>query len=379
MPIRVARRATAAFSILSIICFSDSARAQQMPRLAEAPHSAQWTAAIAQARTTVREIIDRHHVPGMSVTVGVNGQVVYSEGFGFADLENRVPVTPLTRMRIGSVSKSVTAIALGQLVEAGKLDLDAEIQKYVPTFPRKRWPITVRQVAGHTAGIRHYDLAGFENLSSKRYLTVLSGLEIFQNDSLLFEPGTKYSYSSYGWNLISAVVEGASGESFLSYMRRRVFDPLALHSIVADHTDSVIAYRARFYENTRDTIVLNAPYVDNSYKWAGGGFISNTEDLVQLGMALLRGSLLKPATVNTLFTSQKLRSGELTNYGIGWGSGKDEAGRRTVSHTGGSVGGRAVLLLYPDQGVVVALLGNAGYAPMSVANAARVAAPFMAR
>jgi CubicO group peptidase (beta-lactamase class C family) len=355
-----------------------AARAQDPLRLARSPQSAQWADAVERARASANEFMRAHRLPGLSVAVGVNGGIAYAEGFGFADLENRVPVTPLTRMRIGSVSKSVTSVALGQLVEAGKLDLDAEVQKYVPAFPRKRWPITVRQVAGHTAGIRHY-ISNEENLSTIRYPTVHAGLAIFHGDSLLFEPGTKYSYSSYGWNLISAVVEGASGENFLSYMRRRVFEPLGLRSIVAEHTDSLIAHRARFYEQAADSALGNAPYVDNSYKWAGGGFISNTEDLVQLGMALLQGNVLKAATFATLSTSQKLRDGSLTGYGLGWATDRDNNGRRMVYHTGGSVGGRAVLLLYPDQGVVVAMLSNAGHAPTTPANAGRIVEPFLPR
>lgn len=376
---RYAQRARTTFFALVLCALGPTvSQAQNPTRLAESPQSAQWSAAIEQARANADQFMRAHSLPGLSVAVGVNGVIAYSEGFGFADLENRVAVTPLTRMRIGSVSKSVTSVALGQLVEAGKLDLDAEVQKYVPTFPRKRWPITVRQVAGHTAGIRHYN-SSEENLSSVRYPTVLAGLAIFQNDSLLFEPGTRYGYSSYGWNLISGVVEGASGEHFLSYMRRRVFEPLGLRSIVAEHADSLIAHRSRFYERAADSALANAPYVDNSYKWAGGGFISNTEDLVQLGMALLRGDVLKPPTFATLSTSQKLRDGKLTGYGLGWASNQDDKGRRIVYHTGGSVGGRAVLLLYPDHGVVVAMLSNAGHAPMSPPNAGRIAESFLPR
>lgn len=344
--------------------------------LAEAPAASRWKDAIAQGRATVAAVMAEHAIPGMSVAVLVDGDVVWSEGFGYANLEHRIPVTPLTRLRIGSVSKPVTAAAIGKLVEQGRLDLDAPVQRYVPSFPQKRWPITTRQLAGHLAGIRHY--RGNEFLIRDRYDTVLEGLEIFQDDSLLFEPGTSYAYSSYGWNLISAVIEGAAGEPFLSYMRREVFEPLRLRSIVAEHTDSIIPYRASFYERDRETgRVLNAPYVDNSYKWAGGGFISNTEDLVRFGWAHIGGGFLAPETVELLFTSQRTRSGEVTNYGIGWRSGTDAAGRRWVGHTGGSVGARAVLVLYPDQRVVVAALANLGTAPMSPEFAARLAAPFI--
>jgi CubicO group peptidase (beta-lactamase class C family) len=344
--------------------------------LAEAPAPSRWAAAIDRGRATVAAVMTEHAIPGMSVAVLVDGAIAWSEGFGFADLEHRIPVTPLTRMRIGSVSKPVTAAAIGKLVEQGRLDLDAPVQRYVPSFPEKRWPITTRQLAGHLAGIRHY--RGNEFLSRDRYETVLEGLEIFADDSLLFEPGTDYSYSSYGWNLISAVIEGAAGEEFLTYMRREIFDPLGLRSIVAEHTDSIIAYRASFYERDRETgRILNAPYVDNSYKWAGGGFISNTEDLVRFGWAHIAGGFLAPETVALLFTSQRTRSGELTNYGLGWRSGTDSAGRRWVGHTGGSVGGRAVLVIYPDQRVVVAALANLGSAPMTPELAERLAAPFL--
>lgn len=344
--------------------------------LAEAPAPSVFRAAVDSGRAAIAEVMARHAIPGMSVAVLVDGQMVWSEGFGFADLENRVPATPLTRFRIGSVSKPVTAAALGKLVESGRLDLDAPVQRYVPSFPAKRWPITSRQVAGHLAGIRHY--RGSENQSTRRYATVDEGLEIFQGDSLLHEPGTRYLYSSYGWNLLSAVVEGASGRDFLSYMRDEVFQPLALRSLVAEHVDSVIPFRARFYDRGEDGRVLNAPYVDNSYKWAGGGYLSNTEDLVRFGWAHLDGSLLKPATVETLFAPQSTSDGESTDYGIGWSSGVDEAGRRWVGHTGSSVGGWAVLMLYPDQRVVVAALANQDEQPDREALAQRLAAPFVA-
>lgn len=331
--------------------------------------------AITEARRIAQALVDENGLAGLSLAIGIDGEVIHSEGFGWADMENHVPVTRLTRMRIGSISKPVTAMALGLLVDRGRLDLDADVQTYVPYFPRKRWPITVRQVAGHIAGVRHY--RGDENTSARRYPTVRDGLSIFADDSLLFEPGTDYSYSSYGWNLLSAVIEGASGTDFLSFMETEIFEPLGLRSIVAEHTDSIIEWRAAFYERGEDGRLLNATYVDNSYKWAGGGFVSNSEDLIRFAFAHLDAGLLRPGTVETLWTSQRTRDGEATGYGIGWGSQTDEAGRRIVSHTGGSVGGRAVLILYPEQRVAVAMTSNTGHAPMSVANARRIGELFV--
>jgi serine beta-lactamase-like protein LACTB, mitochondrial len=190
-----------------------------------------------------------------------------------------VPVWPTTKFRIGSVSKPLTAVALMQLVEAGKVDLDAPAQKYVPGFPDKGAVITVRMVAGHLAGIRHYKEGEFEN--QKHYANVLEGLKIFQDDPLVAPPGTKYSYSSYGYNLLSAVIESASEENFLAYMQGHIFTPLGLPHTTADQNTQIIEQRARFYELPKDGTVEIAPYVDNSYKWAGGGFLSTAEDLVR--------------------------------------------------------------------------------------------------
>jgi CubicO group peptidase (beta-lactamase class C family) len=327
------------------------------PAPAYAGEPATHARAIAEARRLVRDTMRVLGAPGASVTVMRAGRVVWSEGFGWADLEQQVPVTPLTRFRIGSVSKPLTTAALGLLVEQGKVDLDAPVQRYVPGFPAKRWPITVRQVAGHLGGIRHY--RGEEMLNQRPYATVASGLAIFRDDSLVVEPGTRYLYSSYGYNLLSAVIEGAAGEPFLRLMRERVFAPAGLRQTVAEHPDSLIPFRARFYTR-RDSAsgIVNAPYVDNSYKWAGGGFLSTTEDLARFGQAMLDGTLLRPATTQTLWTSQRTRDGKETKYGIGWSVDRDRAGRRRVAHSGGSVGGTAYLLLYPEQQLVVAVLVN---------------------
>jgi CubicO group peptidase (beta-lactamase class C family) len=163
--------------------------------LAQAQVPAQYAPAVRFARALVTAVMEASGTPGMSAAVGIDGDIVWAEGFGYADVELRVPVWPESKFRIGSVSKPLTAAAVGLLVEQGKLDLDATVQRYVPTFPEKRWPITTRQVAGHLAGIRHYD--GDESLSSVRYATVTDGLAIFEDDTLLFQPGARFSYSSY--------------------------------------------------------------------------------------------------------------------------------------------------------------------------------------
>lgn len=351
----------------------------QTPTRAAAVRTApeRFETAIETGRALLDSLRIAADIPGLSIAVGIGADVVWAEGFGFADLESRVPVTPLTKFRIGSVSKPVTSIALGRLVEAGALDLDLPIQTYVPRFPEKRWPITTRLVAGHLAGIRHYRGAEFE--SARHYSTVDEALTIFSADSLLFEPGTRWSYSSYGWNLVSAVVEGAAREPFLAYMRRGVFADAGLSDIVADQVDSLVSYRTRYYQKAADGAILNAPWVDNSNKWAGGGFLSTPTELAELAFALFEGALLERATLETLWTRQRLRDGSETEYGIGWYVSEDAAGRRMVGHGGGSIGGTTLFWLWPEQELVVALTANLSDAPLGGrAFAERLGTPFLA-
>ena len=331
--------------------------AGQQPRIAELAAGDDYLDAIAEARLRVLEIMEESGIPGASVAVDVGGEVVWSQGFGWADLEQRVPVTTLSRFRVGSVSKTMTATGLGLLLEEGLVDLDAPVQTYVPGFPEKRWTITTRQLGGHTAGIRHYQ-SQEEMLSDAHFETVEDGLAIFSSDTLLFEPGTNYSYSSYGWNLLSAVVESASGEPFLDFMRDRVFEPLGLRHTVPDQNTAIVPDRVSFYERNGDGALVNAPYVDNSYKWAGGGFLSTPEDLVRFGRAHMEPGFLRGETLEILQTSQRLENGEDTNYGIGWRSGTQPDGDRQLSHSGGSVGGTTLLILVPTHDMVVAGVVN---------------------
>ena len=319
------------------------------------PTSARYATAIDSTEALLDSLRAAQGIPGVTAAVGVNGRIVWSEGFGYADVENRTPVWPHTKMRIGSVSKALTSVAVGQLVDDGALDLDAPVQRYVPSFPQKRDTVTTRLAAGHLAGIRHYRNEEF--LSKEHYNSVEAGLDIFEADTLLFEPGTDYSYSSYGWNLVSAVVEGAADQPFLAYMREHVIRPLNLRHTVADHVDSLITHRGDYYER-EDGSLHNAPYVDNSYKWAGGGYLSTAEDLVRFGHGVHAGTVLDPETADLLMTSQRTSDGERTGYGIGWQIDTGPDGRRIVGHGGGSVGGSTAFITIPSANVVVAIISN---------------------
>ena len=316
-----------------------------------------YSSAIDSANYALQKVLDDSSIPGMGAAVMVNGELVYSKGLGYSDIQNQIPVDPSTTLfRIGSVSKSVTSLALGRLFQEGKLDFESEVQEYVPEFPIKKYPITVEQVAGHIAGIRHY--RGNEMMNDQYYATVTEGLDIFSEDSLLFEPSTDYSYSSYGWNLLSAVVEGASGDKFLNYMQTEVFEPLGLSNIKADIAPDDIPGRTKFYFLSSGDSVAEAPYVDNSYKWAGGGFIATPVDMVRFGHFMLEPTIISAATVQRLIKPQMINDTTSTNYGIGWVSRETEKGVKWFGHSGGSVGGITQLIIYPESKIVVGLTTN---------------------
>lgn len=312
--------------------------------------------AINQSRLMVDSLIKDGRVPGIDVAVYKNGEIVWSEGFGFADLEHRVPVIAgNTLFRIGSVSKPLSTAALGRLMDDGKIDLSKAVQTYVPSFPVKKYELTLKQIGGHIGGIRHYK--GKEMLSGKYYPDVNSGLEIFMNDPLLFEPGTKYSYSSYGFNLLSACIEGASREDFLPFVQREVFDALNMSNTYADINSEIILNRTSFYALGEDGKYINAPYVDNSYKWAGGGFISTTTDLIKFGIAHIKPGYLTKETLNELISSQTLSSGKETGYGVGWST-INQGELIGYGHSGGSIGGITQFRIFPSEDMIVVFLSN---------------------
>jgi len=309
-----------------------------------------------QASELIQRFIDQEKIPGLAATIYYKGEIVWSEGFGFANLEHHVKVDPSkTKFRIGSISKTFTASALGRLMDSKSVDLDAPIQRYVSYFPEKEYPISLRQLGGHTAGIRHYQ--GGEFMSSKHYPTVKEGLDIFKTSPLLFEPSTSYKYSSYGWNLLSAGIESIAETPFLDYISVEVFDKLGMTNTLAEFHSNIILDRTSYYINGKNGF-QNAPYVDNSYKWAGGGFLSTTHDLILFGKAHFESGYLTNETLKVLMTPQLLNDGSSTNYGIGWRTYRDADGIEWIGHSGGSVGGTSIFIMNPELDMIIAITGN---------------------
>ncbi|HKJ00970.1 MAG TPA: serine hydrolase domain-containing protein [Longimicrobiales bacterium] len=310
--------------------------------------------------------------PGISAAVGLGGEMVFSGGVGYAELDNRTPADGETVWNVGSVSKVLAAVAVMQLVERGKVSLDDHIQEYVPSYPEKRAPITLQQILTHTSGIRHYaagEFGPYGLYEARHFEDINEAIEHFRDAPLLFEPGTLYWYSSHAFNLLQGVVETASGLKFEEYMRQFVWEPAGMASSSFDVPSRIVNRRGRGYVRDDRGILVNPPYVDPSYKYAGGGMLSTSEDLVRFGEAINDGTLLKPETVANMYAVHVDPVMEYNPRGapvkqdfkmaLAFQLDQDAEGRWYIDKTGTVKGTRSVVLTYPEYELVVAIQANA--------------------
>jgi len=299
--------------------------------------------------------VHRYGIPGVSAAVVSGGALRFSAAYGTADVENAVPATPLTIYRLASVSKPITATAVMQLAARGKIDLDAPIQRYVPAYPEKQWPLNCRELLCHQAGVRQWTDEEFHN--ARHYASLAAALEFFKNDPLVFEPGTRTLYSSLGYNLLGAAVESASGQDYLDYLRENVFTPAGMETAGLDDVFALIPHRAQGYQKGAGGELYNSSLSDTSNRVPGGGLVASAEDVGRFALALHTGVLLKKETREQMFVRQRTRDGRPTGYGLGWAVGT-ERGRREVYHIGGQPRVSTVLYMLPDSGLAVVFLSN---------------------
>ncbi|AEM71010.1 beta-lactamase [Allomuricauda ruestringensis DSM 13258] len=320
-----------------------------------------------KANVLFHNLVAEQKVPGLAVIILDNGEKVLQKGYGFADLENRDKVDPKrTVFRIASISKCITGLALGKMVEDGIVDLNESFYNYVPYYPRKKYDFTLRQLAGHTAGIRGY--RGKEFALNQDY-SIKDGIKVFKNDPLFFKPGTSYLYNSFDYVLLSLAMQEASGVPFQDYVKEHILIPLELKNTFSPKDfnvssslsttlkiNSQVENKTQFYTK-RALCFTKAVEVNNTYKLAGGGYLSTCEDVAKLGQSVLERKLLKKETYDQLFTSQ-IVDGKSTYYGLGFQVSQDNNGRKFVGHVGSSVGAYTNLFIYPEQEKVIAILIN---------------------
>lgn len=303
----------------------------------------------------------KHGIPGLTGAIALDGRVIWERGYGLSDLENDVRARPDTAYRSASIGKCITATAAMLLVERGALDLDAPIQQYTDAFPAKPWPITARHLLTHTSGIRHYGgpRNDEEQTSTVHYSSVADALAPFRDDALLFEPGTEWSYSTYGYDVLGCVLEGAAKLEFMELVRRLVFEPCGMVDSRADDPVEIVPRRAAGYALV-DGRLRNATHVDMSNRLPAGGYLTTAPDLARFGAGFIGGVLVSPATRDAMLNAVRLRNGDSVNYGLGWALTEDDAGGMdgTASHGGSSPGASGILYIDPAHRLALAFLSN---------------------
>ncbi len=321
-------------------------------------------------------MVESNGVPGMAASVWRDGNVVWTGGAGYRDLENRLPVDDRTIFRLASVSKIFAATAAARLREQGRLDVDRPVQQSLD-YLDSNWPaLTPRQLASHTAGIPHYQKVD-EDRGGRRFRSVRESIGVFNGRDLLFAPGSKYSYSSYGYTLLSAVVEQSAGKPYLDYVSAELVPGL---TIVPDATEGGNSAASKAYIYDKGALAP-APAHDFSYSWGGAGMSATAGDLARFGGRLLSGKLVSNATLEWMLEPSRLADGTLTMDGgfpVGFGlrGGTDRDGERIAHHGGAAIGARSVLLLYPDRKLAVSILSNAPWVTSIEQTAITLSAPF---
>lgn len=305
--------------------------------------------------TLMTALLTRTQVAGISLSVRQAGKMIYAKGFGYADVAAQIPMKPTSQVRTASVAKVITTTALGKLATAGKLDLDAPLKTYLPDLAAPYADLTTRQIAGHTAGIPHRPTS--QKATKKHYTEVREMAKLVEVAPLLFEPGTKYQYSTMGYNLLAALIEAISGKRYVDYLDEDIFGPLNMNQTFPENLAKLSEADTKSYYLKNGKLLLDKKLQDGSYKLAGAGFRSTSQDLAKMMDAYANG-FLSQEVVQMMFTSNALTNGTSTQVGMGWRLNKDLGNRSTIEHAGSWQGARTVIVYYPASQLTVSIMIN---------------------
>jgi len=316
-----------------------------------------WPLAAADFCESIRAIVrteaKKQDIPAISVAIVKNNQIACSVAQGWADLEQRVANTTKSRHRLASLSKPITAVLTMALVEEERLGLDDSIRKVMPELPARYDAVTIRRLLAHQSGIREY--AGIDEVfSTKHYMSLEEAARsIFVESPLQFEPGTKTAYTTYGYTLLGAALERATGKSFKQLLETR------LRGFSLDEFLSLVPDRVRPYRRNPAMTWENAPAFDASNKYAGGGIVSSADDYATFLIQLSSGRLLRKNSITAMWTQQKLSDGSVVPYAtLGWATGLRNE-HRFFTHGGLQPGTTTVMNWFPDLGAGSVVLCNA--------------------
>jgi CubicO group peptidase (beta-lactamase class C family) len=316
--------------------------------------------------------------PGLSVAVASNNRIVFSKALGKADIEQDVPLTTASVHRLASLSKPITGTIIMDLVEQGKLALDVSVRQYLLELPESYQKVTLRQLLSHQSGVRGYADEADVVFSTTHYATSREALKTMMGYPLLFEPGTKVEYSSLSFTVLGAAAEAVTGRSF-QQLSADFFSKHGISGFSLDDPLAIVPKRVRGYlvdRNSKiefndgrvmtreylkgtDDEVTHARFYDISNRYPAGGFDASAEDVLRLVIAVASGKVLKPETVDKMWTAQNTSDGNKSVFGLGWGVSRWQDKAKMVGMNGLEPSTTTFLRYLPESGVGVALLCNA--------------------
>ncbi|GAB4465285.1 MAG: hypothetical protein OHK0029_35830 [Armatimonadaceae bacterium] len=314
----------------------------------------------------VRAEMEKRQIPGLSLAVVRDGKVIKAQGYGFANLEHRVPADADTVYQLASVTKQFTSAAVMMLVEEGKIKLDGSISEYLPNLPEAWKAVTVRHLLNHTSGIKSYTgVDAFKETLRKDY-TPEELLGLVRDIPLEFAPGTEHRYNNTGYYLLGMLIEKVSGKSYGEFLKERIFDPLGMNDTRVNDHSVIVSRRAAGYMPTPQGI-RNAEYVSPTQPYAAGALLSTINDMVKWNAALGTDKLLQPESWKAVWSPTKLTDGKTVDYGFGWEVATIR-GHRRIAHSGGIPGFNSYIMRLPDDNLSVIVLTNSeGANPETIA------------
>ena len=320
-------------AFVAIVAIAGACASQRRPVTTPGIAHPDHALAIERGRNIVRPLVRRGS--GVAVAVGVDGQLVWSEGFGRTARAGGEPVRPDSPFRVYSLMKQVTAVLALQSAGRGEVGMRDPVRHVLPALPEHYRQVTLLQLLTHTAGVRHYRDPSEATLTT-RCASAGEALPLFIADPLVGVPGGEESYSTWGFVLASAVLEAAAGMPFDSLLAIRILQPAGMTSTHLDGTDDP-ASRPTYYDVAADGAVSVSASIDNSCKMGGGGFVASAEDIVRFHNAVLDGSLVPLVAVRQML-----------------------AGRTTLEAGGSGTGGEALSYVDIDSRISVVVLSNPG-------------------
>jgi D-alanyl-D-alanine carboxypeptidase len=297
--------------------------------------------------------------PGAVVLIAKNGQPLLRKAYGMADIEKSVALKAEDVFRIGSITKSFTAMAIMLLEEEGKLSVKDEITRFLPDYPMQGHKITIEHLLTHTSGVANY--ADMPNVRNTVTLTAtpLEVIDLFKNAPMMNAPGEQFVYNNSGYYLLGAVIEKVSGMSYADFMAKRIFAPLGMDNTASEGRERSVTHGAKRITGyrTQDGRFMLPPDTNSNLTFSTGGLVSTADDLNRWQNAMASEKLLKPATWKRMFTPATLNSGKTAEYGYGWVLRKLR-GQPMREHSGVIAGFQSMVLTLPQEQLSVVFLTN---------------------